>query len=68
MAEYFIVAGYSFKSAMNNTAIYAKIQSGMLRSIDDPSYLMQIMHGFNGQGANLHDRSYATTHGDVNHA
>jgi hypothetical protein len=28
MAEYFIVAGYNFEAAMNNTTIYAKIQGG----------------------------------------
>jgi hypothetical protein len=32
MAEYF-VAGYNFESAMNNTAIHAKIRSGVLESI-----------------------------------
>jgi hypothetical protein len=33
MAEYFIIVGYNFESAMNNTAIHAKIQSDMLQSI-----------------------------------
>jgi hypothetical protein len=33
MEKYFITAGYNFESAMNNTAIYAKIQSDVLESI-----------------------------------
>jgi hypothetical protein len=33
MAEYFIVAGYNFESAISNIAIYAKIRSDVLESI-----------------------------------
>jgi hypothetical protein len=44
MAEYFIVAGYNFEFAMDNTAIYAKIQGGHEEK-DEPSRMLIVQVG-----------------------